>query len=489
MTTLPTSPSPNPVRPAPGSDRTLALLAYAGVTAAALILLRGALADGPLRLLQPLLFGAFLLSLLFAYQWRAAGWAKTAVFALAVVFVLPFMGRENTSYLDLVIQMLIFGSLALGLNIVVGLAGLLDLGYIAFFAVGAYLWGVFGSPQFAAITGNAAYATGVNPNLFWLFIPLGIAAAALVGVLIGMPVLKLKGDYLAIVTLGLGEVIRIFANNLPVTNGSLGIDGIESAPVPWLNTFAARLGFAEDQYRLLFLYLLVLVVIGITILVNYRLDRSRIGRAWVAIREDEVAAQAMGVPLLKTKLLAFAAGASFAGAMGVIFAAKQTFIDPKSFDYFQSISVLSMVILGGMGNIAGVLVGAIVITLLNLMVLPTVSEVLQAQFPNINPNLDPSKYLRLIFGLVLVFMMLYRPEGLIPSARRSRELHHDDSGGGPGPGGGSGTAAPGSLSADNQAHEGGLEGRLSAGAGADAASPGSSEGASGAAQSGRGGER
>ncbi|EYB69801.1 branched-chain amino acid ABC transporter, permease protein [Deinococcus phoenicis] len=409
-----------------GGDRTLALLAYTAVTALLLIFMRGFVADGPARLLAPVLFGAFLLSLLFAYQWRAAGWAKTLVFAVGIGFVLPFMGRDNTSYFDLVIQMLIFAALALGLNIVVGLAGLLDLGYIAFFAVGAYLWGVFGSPQLGAVTGNPVFANGVNPNLFWLFIPLGVLAAALVGVLIGLPVLKLKGDYLAIVTLGLGEVVRIFANNLDVTNGPQGITPIESAPVPWLNTLAQNLGFSEDQYRLFFLYFLVLVVIAVVILVNYRLDRSKIGRAWVAIREDEIAAQAMGVPLLRTKLLAFATGASFAGAMGVIFAAKQNFIDPKSFDYFQSIGVLSMVILGGMGNIAGVFLGAVVVTLLNLMVLPTLSEVLQQSFPNLNQNLDPSKYQRLIFGLVLVLMMLYRPEGLLPSARRKAEMHADE---------------------------------------------------------------
>ena len=241
-------------------------------------------------------------------------------------------------------------------------------------------------------------------------------------------------------------MIRIFANNLDVTNGPQGIDAIESAPVPWLNTLAGNLGFAPDQHRLFFLYILTLVVIGIVILVNYRLDRSKIGRSWIAIREDEVAAQAMGVPLLRTKLLAFASGASFAGAMGVIFAAKQSFIDPKSFDYFQSIGVLSMVILGGMGNIAGVLLGAVVVTMLNLMILPTISEVLQGSFPNINPNLDPSKYQRLIFGLVLVLMMLYRPEGLLPSARRQAEMHHGD-----------GDPPPDSLSADNALQSGTAE--------------------------------
>lgn len=449
MTTKTVSPSPLKTSPQ-GADRTWLLLIYTAVTAALLIGMRGAVAEGPMKMLQPVLFGAFLLSLLFAYQWKAANWAKTLVFATGIVFVLPFMGRDNTSYFDLVIQMLIFGALALGLNIVVGLAGLLDLGYIAFFAVGAYLWGIFGSPQLGNVTGNPAFAQGLNPAFFWLFIPLAVAAAAFVGVLIGLPVLKLKGDYLAIVTLGLGEVIRIFANNLKVTNGPQGIDGIHSAPVPWLDSIAHSLGFAEDQYRLFFLYILVLVVIAIIVMVNYRLDRSKIGRAWIAIREDEIAAQAMGVPLLRTKLLAFSAGASFAGAMGVIFAAKQAFIDPKSFDYFQSIGVLSMVILGGMGNISGVMLGAVVVTLLNLMVLPTLSEVLQSSFPNINQNLDPSKYQRLIFGFVLVFMMLFRPEGLLPSERRKHEMHSD----------GDGDPPPGSLNADNQLQAGTGEGEV-----------------------------
>lgn len=443
MTTAPVKPSPLKTQPA-GADRTWLLVAYTAISALLLIFMRDRVADGPMKLLQPVLFGGFLLSLLFAYQWKAASWAKMLVFASAIVFVLPFMGRSNTSYFDLLIQMMIFAALALGLNIVVGLAGLLDLGYIAFFAVGAYLWGIFGSPQFAEVTGNQAYAHGINPAFFWLFIPLAVAAAAGVGVLIGLPVLKLKGDYLAIVTLGLGEVVRIFANNLAVTNGPQGIDAIESAPVPWLDRLAHSLGFAEDQYRLFFLYILVLVVIGIIVMVNQRLDRSKIGRAWIAIREDEVAAQAMGVPLLKTKLLAFASGASFAGAMGVIFAAKQAFIDPKSFDYFQSIGVLSMVILGGMGNIPGVMLGAVVVTMLNLMVLPTLSEVLQSSFPNINQNVDPSKYQRLIFGLVLVFMMLYRPEGLLPSERRKNEMHSE----------GDGDPPAGSISADNQLQQG-----------------------------------
>ncbi len=498
-------------------DRTLWLIIYTVVTAALLFLGAGKLAPGVTfpAVLQSFVFAAFLGSLLLAYQWRANGVVKLVVAVFALVFVLPDIGRGNGSFFDLAIQIGIFAALALGLNIVVGLAGLLDLGYVAFFAVGAYLWGIFGSGQFqqivqselpskplgvvdwlaplllallgvvgylwmraidrahpgalkpqggqrlargfaiflivvgvvsalvfiatlinAAITSYygghpqslAALSGGVNANFFWLFIILAVAAAAIVGVLIGLPVLKLKGDYLAIVTLGLGEVIRVFANNLTkYTNGPQGITSITTAPVPPLDRLAGALGFPPEQYKLFFLYFLVLVVIAVVITVNVRLSRSNIGRAWVAIREDEVAAQAMGVPLVRTKILAFATGASFAGAVGVIFAAKQQFISPESFNFFQSIGVLTMVILGGMGNIAGVIVGAAAVTLLNLSILPGLSETVQASFPGLNSNLDPAKYNRLLFGLILVLMMLFRPEGLLPSARQQILMHeHDD---------------------------------------------------------------
>ncbi|WP_027480707.1 branched-chain amino acid ABC transporter permease [Deinococcus pimensis] len=426
-----------PPRPSTRPDRTWLLVAYTVITGALLVIFEQNLPT----LAQSGLLTLFLASLYFAHQWRAAPWAKIAVGAASLLFVLPLVGRDNGAIFDLIIQIAIFAALALGLNIVVGLAGLLDLGYVAFFAVGAYLWGIFASPQIGRIYEGAAFANGINPNLFWLFLAVGIAAAAFVGILIGLPVLKLRGDYLAIVTLGLGEVIRVLATNLTVyTNGSQGITPIGSAPVGPLNAVAARLGFTEDQYNLFFLYFLVLLIVGLVILVNTRLDRSRIGRAWIAIREDEVAAQAMGVPLVRTKLLAFATGASFAGIMGVIFAAKQAFISPESFNFFQSIGVLSMVILGGMGSIPGVILGAGVVTLLNLNLLPALSEQLQATIPNLNPNLDPAKYQRFIFGVILVLMMLYRPEGLLPSVRRQIEMHEGDDG----------TAVPDSLS-DNAA--------------------------------------
>ena len=276
-----------------------------------------------------------------------------------------------------------------------------------------------------ASSGAAGLANGVNPNFFWLFLILAVAAAASVGVLIGLPVLKLKGDYLAIITLGLGEVIRVLANNLGTyTNGSQGITPVGSASVPWLNSFAGALGFTPDQYNLFFLYFLVLIIIGIIILANIRLDRSRIGRAWIAIREDEIAAQAMGVPLVQTKLIAFATGASFAGIMGVIFAAKQTFISPESFILTQSISVLSMVVLGGLGSIPGVILGAAVVTILNLSLLPSLGQATANL--NIPQQVNPAQLQRLVFGSILVAMMLFRPEGLLPSVRQRRMMHEDD---------------------------------------------------------------
>ncbi|MFB9994352.1 branched-chain amino acid ABC transporter permease [Deinococcus oregonensis] len=495
---------PNRAKPAP--DRTILLVLFFVVTSALLLashnqnVLNGSL-GGVLRnpILEAVVVSLFLANVLFAYLWKAAPWARALVGIGSLILVLPMAGREDTSLLDLSIQILIFSALALGLNIVVGLAGLLDLGYVAFFAVGAYTWGIFASPRLSSIlkyygenpgATNAAtlafglflvvvtaasmiymrrmsnktaptrlsswafglasfgllagliltvraiavlgasqaagLATGIDSNFFWLFLALSIMAAAIVGVLIGLPVLKLKGDYLAIITLGLGEVIRVLANNLDLyTAGSQGITPIKSAAVPWFNSLAGFLGFSEDQYYLLFLYVLVLVVVGVILLVNVRLDRSRIGRAWIAIRDDEVAAQAMGVPLVQTKLIAFATGASFAGVMGMIFAAKQTFISPESFNLFQSIGVLSMVILGGMGSFPGVILGATVVTLLNLRILPGLGEA-SANVAWIPQQVNPGQLQRLVFGVILVTIMLLRPEGLLPNKRRVLELHHDE---------------------------------------------------------------
>lgn len=494
-----------PRRALPVPDRTVLLVLIFLVTSALLLVSHngnlleslgglGAVLRNPI--VEAVVVSLFLANVLFAYLWRAAPWAKALVGLGSLLLVLPWAGQEDTSLLDLSIQIMIFAALALGLNIVVGLAGLLDLGYVAFFAVGAYTWGIFASPRFAEIlryygenpggtnaatlafglfltavtaasmvyirrrttrptrasswsfglasfglvagltlTGRAllvlnarhaeGLASGIDPNFFWLFLALSVMTAALVGVLIGLPVLRLKGDYLAIITLGLGEVIRVLANNLDLYSaGSQGITPIGSASVPWFDRLAGTLGFQPDQYYLLFLYVIALVLVAVILVVNIRLDRSRIGRAWIAIRDDEVAAQAMGVPLVQTKLIAFATGASFAGAMGMLFAAKQTFVSPESFNIFQSIGVLSMVILGGMGSFPGVILGATVVTLLNLRILPGLGEATANL--GIPQQVNPGQLQRLIFGVILVTMMLLRPEGLLPNKRRVLELHHDD---------------------------------------------------------------
>jgi branched-chain amino acid transport system permease protein len=363
---------------------------------------------------------------------------------------------RNIFYLEVAFQISVFAALALGLNIVVGFAGLLDLGYVAFYAVGAYLWAFFGSQQptlLNAVPGTAPPGAHfvMSGNMFYLFVILGLVVGALTGIVLGLPVLRLRGDYLAIVTLGFGEVIRVLANNLDkpinLTNGPQGITPIQrpTLPAPLLDAIRVVLDpivgrrVTDAQFYNLFFYFAALVVVVIVITVARRLDDSKIGRAWTAIREDEVAAIAMGVPLVRMKLYAFAAGASFAGAMGVLFAASRTFVSPESFSFMQSIGVLSMVILGGIGSIPGVIVGAAVVIILNLQVLQGLSLFLSelrqsdAVIPIINfawkdlsNQLDPAKYQRMLFGIILIVMMIYRPAGLIPAARRKHELARED---------------------------------------------------------------
>jgi branched-chain amino acid transport system permease protein len=382
-----------------------------------------------------LAFMAFQGSLLAIYYVRLPPRAKLAYAVLALGLVMPFLGVHNGYYMEVAIQVGIFVALALGLNIVVGLAGLLDLGYVAFYAVGAYLWAVFGSPQASRFMPVGDFP--LAPAWFFVFLLLGVAVAAVTGVLLGLPVLRLRGDYLAIVTLGFGEVIRVLANNLDkpwnVTNGPKGITPIQRPPL-FFDPLLRAVGIEASPFTLypLYFYFLVLAVVAIVILVNQRLERSHVGRAWEAIREDEVAAQAMGVPLVRMKLLAFAAGASFAGVMGVIFSAKQLFINPESFTFLESIGVLAMVILGGMGSIPGAIIGASVVTILNLQVLKGLSlwlnelrnsgiEILGYNLANLPSQFEPAKYERMVFGIILILMMIYRPEGIIPARRRRLE--------------------------------------------------------------------
>jgi len=387
-----------------------------------------------------LAFMAFQASLLVIYfvplGFRARlGWA-----AIALGIVMPVLGTHNGYYMEVAIQVGIFAALALGLNVVVGLAGLLDLGYVAFYAVGAYLWAIFGSPQAAKFLPVAAGTFPLPSPWFFVFLLLGLAVAAVSGILLGLPVLRLRGDYLAIVTLGFGEVIRVLANNLDkpwnITNGPKGITPISRPPL-FFEPVLSALGIDAGPSILypLYFYFLVLGIAAAVIVVNRRLEGSHIGRAWEAIREDEVAAQAMGVPLVRMKLLAFAIGASFAGVVGVIFSAKQLFINPESFTFLESIGVLAMVILGGMGSIPGAIIGASAVTILNLQVLKGLSlwlnelrnsgmTIFGMSLANLPSQFEPAKYERMVFGIILILMMIYRPAGIIPARRRKLETFH-----------------------------------------------------------------
>ena len=385
------------------------------------------------------LFMLFQGSILLLYFARIPTPLKAVLTILTLGVLMPVLGTINAYYMEIAIQVGIFVALALGLNIVVGLAGLLDLGYVAFFAVGAYSWAIFGSPQANLIFGGEHFPLG--PWWFFVFLFVGVAVAAGAGILLGLPVLRLHGDYLALVTLGFGEVIRVLANNLdkPInfTNGPKGITPINRPPIFFAPVLRA-LGIDPDPNVIypLYLYALVLLIVGATVLANRRLEDSHIGRAWEAIREDQTAAQAMGVPLVRMKLLAFACGASFAGTVGVLFSAKQIFINPESFTFMESIGVLAMIILGGMGSIPGAILGASVVTILNLQILKGLSlwlnelrnagtVILGYNLTNLPTQLEPAKYERMIFGLILVLMMIFRPQGILPAKRRHRELEEE----------------------------------------------------------------
>jgi branched-chain amino acid transport system permease protein len=343
---------------------------------------------------------------------------RAALLGLAVLLaLLPFLihasaGRTWVRILDFA---LLYVMLALGLNIVVGFAGLLDLGYVAFYAVGAYLYALLASPHF-----------GVHLP-FWALLPIGAFVACVFGVLLGAPTLRLRGDYLAIVTLGFGEIIRIFLNNLNapvnITNGPQGVNHIDPVVIGGLSLAdpPELLGFAVPAVHAY--YYLFLALTLLTIFIAYRLQDSRIGRAWAAIREDEVAAVAMGINARNVKLLAFAMGATFGGVGGGLFAAFQGFVSPESFTLMESIMILCMVVLGGMGHIPGVVLGALLVT-----VLP---EVLRYIGPLQEQTLgrvivDPADLRMLLFGVGLVLVMLFRPQGLWPSATRARELRPAD---------------------------------------------------------------
>jgi branched-chain amino acid transport system permease protein len=341
-------------------------------------------------------------------SWLGMALIGTAL-AIAPLVVGSTLGNAWVRVLDFAA---LYIMLALGLNIVVGFAGLLDLGYIAFYAVGAYLYALLASPHF-----------GIHWPA-WAILPLGAAVAGLFGVLLGAPTLRLRGDYLAIVTLGFGEIIRIFLNNLNkpvnITNGPKGIARIDPISVfgqplsKSIEVFGVTLSGVTLYYYLFVVLALLIVLVGV------RLQDSRIGRAWVAIREDEIAAKACGINTRNVKLLAFAMGASFGGVAGGLFAGFQEFVSPESFGLMESIMVLCMIVLGGMGHIPGVILGGLMLTVLPEAFRHGAGPAQMALFGKV--LLDPEALRMLLFGLALIAVMLYRPAGLWPEPRHRREM-------------------------------------------------------------------
>ena len=370
-----------------------------------------------------------------------ASYAVLAVVLIAFPFVAAPFGNSWVRIADVA---LLYIMLALGLNIVVGFAGLLDLGYIAFYAMGAYMTALLASPQMAtilesflttypaigeflvAVLGEEVRQNGIHLSV-WLIVPLGAILAAILGALLGAPTLKLRGDYLAIVTLGFGEIIRIFLNNLNapvnITNGPQGVNLIDPIRIfgtslagerGWVSIAGFQIPSVNAYY---FLFLLLCVL---TILISVRLQDSRLGRAWIAIREDEIAAKAMGINTRNVKLLAFAMGASFGGVAGAMFASFQGFVSPESFSLMESIAVLAMVVLGGIGHIPGVVLGGVILAALP-EVLRHVVEPLQRQLFG-QVLVDAEVLRQLLYGLAMVLIMLYRPSGLWPSPRHEDRL-------------------------------------------------------------------
>jgi branched-chain amino acid transport system permease protein len=378
---------------------------------------------------------------------QAGRWIVPAgVLAIAIAY--PFYGTLLPQLpifgpfpaMSTMVGMGIFAMMAIGLNFVVGYAGLLDLGYVAFFAMGSYTAGWFASGQFSnqnikvGAVGVAPGLTGIHLSI-WLLLPIAGIATAIIGVIIGLPTLRLRGDYLAIVTLGFGEIMPQIARNgdslfgFNLTNGVNGITPIDPPGFgDWahhnLHLPANYLTLGTNSDRAFFWTVLALVLL--TAFCSARLRDSRLGRAWIAIREDEIAAAAMGVPLMRTKTWSYATGAFFGGVAGAFYASYNSATDPTQFYFSISVFILSMVILGGMGNIWGVILGACFLTYLNLEGLANIGAWLNG---HLGTSIDVPNYAIGIYGAIIVLVMLFRPEGLIPSARRAAELHegvHDE---------------------------------------------------------------
>jgi branched-chain amino acid transport system permease protein len=378
-------------------------------------------------------------------RWRALSLSRRShiliVFFAIVAVTWPYW-RPGASNLPVITQaptigtgviMVIYAMMAVGLNIVVGYAGLLDLGYVAFYAVGAYTAGWLASQQFAGVNFHL-WSTAVDGVSgfhisIWIIVALAGIFTAVIGILIGLPTLRLRGDYLAIVTLGFGEILPQIARNgdnlggFNLTNGPNGITPIDAPGFPGLSTVTG--GFLPGNFlnvtnRDYVYYWAALILLAITVFVSLRLRDSRLGRAWIAIREDETAAAAMGVPLMRTKTWAYATGAFFGGVAGAYFASYKSSTFPGDFSFNISAFILAMVILGGMGNVWGVIFGAFFLAWLNFEGLANISASINNTF---GTSIDGPKYSAGIFGAILVVTMLVRPEGLIPSARRKAEFH------------------------------------------------------------------
>ncbi len=314
--------------------------------------------------------------------------ARNAALIAAVIFVIAYPFATSMYQTGIMTTALMYVVLGLGLNIVVGLGGLLNLGYAAFYAVGAYTYALL----------HVHFGIG-----FWVSLPIGAGLATILGILLAIPVLRLRGDYLAIVTLGFGEIVRIILENW--NDFSFGPSGIANIPRP--SFFGIHL---KLQHAAIYIYFIMVALVIFTIFVVRRLENSRMGRAWIAMREDEIASQSMGINITKTKVTTFAIGAFWAGMIGVVFAAKTTFINPASFTLWESVMILCIVVIGGMGSIFGVVVGAGILILL--------PEYLRAF----------SQYRMLLFGAILVLMMVFRPGGIVTNVRKIYKIDKEETG-------------------------------------------------------------
>jgi branched-chain amino acid transport system permease protein len=352
-----------------------------------------------------------------------AGWVAGGIALLVLPILLQYAGNLWVRIAD---SALLYVLLALGLIIVVGVDGLLDLGFVAFFAIGAYLYGLLASPHLSEAFPWIAqiWPDGLHIPI-WGVIPLGALVAGFFGVLLGAPTLKLRGDYLAIVTLGFGEIIRVFLNNLDqpinITNGPKGLGQIDPVTILGFN-LGKPMEVTEnfDISSVTFYYYLFLALVVLSVVICHRLELSRIGRAWMAIREDEIAAMAMGINTRNMKLLAFGMGATFGGVSGTMFAAFQGFVSPESFSLTESIMIVAMVVLGGIGHLPGVILGAVLLSALP-EVLRWVSGVLDLQSVS-GGRLDPAILRQLLIALAMIIVMLLRPRGLWPTAEHGKAL-------------------------------------------------------------------